>query len=388
MRKISCQTLMICVAWGAVMLFASLPAAFGQTPPPPDGLVSPEVLPDGRVTFRLRAPKAAEVTLFGDWMPVGSKHPLTKDSEGIWSATVGPIEATIHLYSFTVDGVTMADPVNPRVKLRQRTSASLVEVPAHPAALWEVRDVPHGSVDVNWQRSQVINGQTRQIFVYLPPGYEKNPKQRYPVLYLLHGSGDTAESWTQVGAANIILDNLIAEKKAKPMIVVMPLGHTVPFGSPREIAAKNTPLMETYLLKEIMPWAETKYRVAPGRQNRALAGLSMGGGQTFNIGLAHLDLFSALGMFSTAPGPDFATKFKTLLDDAQNTNAKLNVFWYANGDKDPVFPRAQETANLLNKQQIRHTFRVYEGGLHTWPIWRQCLSEFVPLLFQVNKPAS
>lgn len=378
---------MICVAGGAIMLLASLDAAFAQTPPP-DGLVSPEVLSDGRVTFRLRAPKAAEVTLFGDWMPVGSKHPLTKDGEGIWSATVGPIEATIHLYSFTVDGVTMADPVNPRVKLRQRTSASLVEVPAHPAAPWEVRDVPHGSVDVNWQRSQVINGQTRQIFVYLPPGYEKNPKQRYPVLYLLHGSGDTAESWTQVGAANIILDNLIAEKKAKPMIVVMPLGHTVPFGSPREIAAKNTPLMETYLLKEIMPWAETKYRVAPGRQNRALAGLSMGGGQTFNIGLAHLDLFSALGMFSTAPGPDFATKFKTLLDDAKNTNAKLNVFWYANGDKDPVFARAQETANLLNKQQIRHTFRVYEGGLHTWPIWRRCLSEFAPLLFQGNKTAS
>lgn len=378
---------MICVAWVAVMLLASLHAAFAQTPPP-DGLVSPEVLSDGRVTFRLRAPKAAEVTLFGDWMPVGSKHPLTKDGEGIWSATVGPIEATIHLYSFTVDGVTMADPVNPRVKLRQRTSASLVEVPAHPAAPWEVRDVPHGSVDVNWQRSQVINGQTRQIFVYLPPGYEKNPKQRYPVLYLLHGSGDTAESWTQVGAANIILDNLIAEKKAKPMIVVMPLGHTVPFGSPREIAAQNTPLMEAYLLKEIMPWAETKYRVAPGRQNRALAGLSMGGGQTFNIGLAHLDLFSALGMFSTAPGPDFATKFKTLLDDAKNTNAKLNVFWYANGDKDPVFGRAQETANLLNKQQIRHTFRVYEGGLHTWPIWRRCLSEFAPLLFQGNKTAS
>ncbi|MCI0391880.1 MAG: alpha/beta hydrolase-fold protein [Acidobacteria bacterium] len=356
--------------------------SFAQTPPP-DGLVSPEVHADSKVTFRIRAPKAAEVTLFGDWMPPGSKHPMTKDTEGVWSATVGPIEPTIHLYSFTVDGVTMADPVNPRIKLRQRTSASLVEVPLQGAP-WEVRAVPHGSVDVNWLRTAVINGETRQVFVYTPPGYEKNPKQRYPVLYLLHGSGDTAESWTQVGAANLILDNLIAEKKARPMIVVMPLGHAVPFGSPREIAAKNTPLMEEYMLKELMPWAEAKYRIAPGRQHRALAGLSMGGGQTFNIGLAHLDLFSALGVFSSAPGPDFATKFKTVLDDAKGTNAKLNLFWYANGDKDPVFTRAKETADLLNKHQIRHTFRVFENGLHTWPIWRRCLSEFVPLLFQSN----
>jgi enterochelin esterase family protein len=359
-------------------------SGLAQTPPP-DGLVSPEVHPDGKVTFRIRAPKATEVTLFGDWMTVGSKHPMTKDAEGVWSATVGPIEATLHLYSFTVDGVTMADPVNPRIKLRQRTSASLVEVPASPSAIWELRDVPHGSVNVSWRRSQVINGQTRQIFVYLPPDYEKSPKERYPVLYLLHGSGDTAESWTQAGSANLILDNLIAEKKARPMIVVMPLGHAVPFGSPREIQAKNTPLMEEYMLKEIMPWAEANYRIAPGRQNRALAGLSMGGGQTFSIGFGHLDLFSAIGVFSSAPGPDFATKFKALLDDPKGLNAKLNLFWYANGDQDPVFPRAKEASELFNKHQIRHTFRVYEGGLHTWPVWRRCLSEFAPLLFNGNK---
>lgn len=365
----------------AAMLFTAL--CFAQTPPP-DGLVSPEVHADGKVTFRIRAAKANEVTLFGDWMPVGSKHPMTKDAEGVWSATIGPIETTIHLYSFTVDGVTMADPVNPRVKLRQRTSASLVEVPAKGTP-WEVRDVPHGSVDVNWLRTPVINGETRQVFVYTPPGYEKNPKQRYPVLYLLHGSGDTAESWTQVGATNLILDNLIAEKKAKPMIVVMPLGHAVPFGSAPEIARKNVPLMEEFMLKDLMPWAEAKYRIAPGRQNHAMAGLSMGGGQTFNIGFAHLDLFSSLGVFSSATQPEFAEKFKAVLSDAKATNAKLNVFWYGCGDKDPAFTRAQDTRALLNKHQIKHTFRVYEGGLHTWPIWRKCLSEFVPLIFQGNK---
>ncbi len=358
--------------------------SFAQTPPP-DTLVSPEVRADGKVTFRIRAAKAAEVTLFGDWMTVGSKHPMTKDADGVWSATVGPLEATIHLYSFTVDGVTMADPVNPRIKLRQRTSASLVEVPLKGAP-WEVRDVPHGSVDMNWLRTPVIvnkdGAETRQVLVYTPPGYEKNPKQRYPVLYLLHGSGDTAESWTQVGATNIILDNLIAEKKAKPMIIVMPLGHAVPFGSAPEIQRKNVPLMEEFMLKDLMPWAESKYRIAAGRQNRALAGLSMGGGQTFNIGFAHLDLFGALGVFSSATQPEFAEKFKTVLADAKGTNAKLNLFWYANGDQDPVFTRAKDTSTLLNKHQIRHTFRVIENGLHTWPVWRRCLSEFVPLLFQ------
>lgn len=380
------KKLFICIA----LLSTFTSSIFAQTPPP-DTLVSPEVHPDGKVTFRIRAAKANEVTLFGDWMVVGTKHPMTKDTEGIWSATIGSIESTIHLYSFTVDGVTMADPVNPRIKLRQRTSASLVEVPAKGAP-WEVRDVPHGSIEVNWLRTPVIvnkdGAETRQVFVYTPPGYDKNPKQKYPVLYLLHGSGDTAESWTQVGATNLILDNLIAEKKAKPMIVIMPLGHAVPFGSAPEIARKNVPLMEEYVLKDLMPWAESKYRVAAGRQNRALAGLSMGGGQTFNIGFGHLDLFSSLGVFSSATQPEFAEKFKTVLEDAKGTNAKLNVFWYACGDKDPVFTRAKDTTALLNKHQIRHTFRPIANGMHTWPVWRLCISEFAPLLFQGNKPGA
>ena len=280
----------------------------------------------------------------------------------------------------------MADPVNPRIKLRQRTSGSIVEIPAHPSAPWELHDVPHGSVEVNWQRSTVISGETRQVFVYLPPGYDKNPKQRYPVLYLLHGSGDTAESWTQAGSANLILDNLIAEKKAKPMIVVMPFGHAVPFGSPPDIAKKNVPLMEEYMIKEILPWAESKYRVAAGRQNRAIAGLSMGGGQTFAISFGHLDLFSNIGVFSSAPGQDWAERNKALLADAKGTNAKLNVFWYGIGDKDQLaYPRAKDATEMLNKNQIRHTFRVIEGGFHSWPVWRRCLSEFAPLLFSGGK---
>ena len=349
-------------------------------PPPRDSLTSPEIQPDRRVTFRIRAPKATRVTLFGAWMPLGSEEPMTKDADGIWSVTVGPLSPNGYLYTFNVDGVTIADPINPDVKLRQRTSASLLEVPSSPPSLWEVREVPHGSVEVNWLRSRVINGETRQVWVYLPPGYEKNASVRYPVLYLFHGSGDVAASWTQAGKANLILDNLIAGKQAVPMIVVMPLGHAVPFGSAPEMQAKNTPLFEEYLLKEVMPWAEAKYRIAANRQNRAIAGLSMGGGQSSNIGFGHLDLFSTIGVFSSSGGQDFGNKYKTLLDDPKSTNAKLNTFWIAIGKQDAGLQRAQQFSELLKKNQIRHTYVETEGG-HVWAVWRWCLGEFAPLLF-------
>lgn len=349
-------------------------------PPPRDSLVSPEVQSDRRVTFRIRAPKATRVTLFGAWMPVGAEEPMTKDADGLWSVTAGPLQPNGYLYAFTVDGVTIADPVNPDVKLRQRTSASLLEVPGSTPAIWEIRDVPHGSVEANWLRSTVIGGETRQVWVYLPPGYEKT-SARYPVLYLLHGSGDVAVSWTQAGKANLILDNLIADQRATPLIVVMPLGHAVPFGSPPEVQARNLPLFEEYLLKEIMPWAEKKYRVAAGRQNRAIAGLSMGGGQSSNVGFGHLDLFSGIGVFSSSGGADFANKHKAALADAKSTNAMINVFWMAIGKQDAGLQRAQQFSDLLNKNQIRHTYVETEGG-HVWAVWRWCLGEFAPLIFR------
>jgi enterochelin esterase family protein len=349
-------------------------------PPPRDTLVSPEIQPGGKVTFRVRAPRAASVTLFGAWMPVGSEEPMTKDADGVWTITVGPLAPNGYLYTFNIDGVTVADPVNPDVKLRQRTSASLLEVPGSPAAAWEVTDVPHGSVEVNWLRSSVI-GDTRQVWVYTPPGYEKQKPARYPVLYLFHGSGDVAASWTQAGKANLILDNLIAARKAVPMIIVMPLGHAVPFGSAPEIQAKNLPLFEDYLLKEILPWAEAKYRIAPGRRNRALAGLSMGGGQSSNIGFGHLDLFNAIGVFSSSGGPEFATRHKAVLSDPKAVNAKLGLLWIAMGKQDAGYPRAKQFSELLQQHQIHHEFVETEGG-HVWAVWRWCLAQFAPMLFQ------
>jgi enterochelin esterase-like enzyme len=349
----------------------------------PDTLVSPEVRPDCRVTFRIRAPKASEVTFFGDWMPVGSQEKMTKDSDGVWSVTLGPLAPSIYLYSFTLDGVTIADPVNPRIKLRSRTSASMVEVPAETPAIWQIRDVPHGSVEINWQKSKALNGETRSFWVYTPPGYEQDRNRRYPVLYLLHGSNDTAAGWTLAGNANFILDNLIAAKKAVPMIVVMPYGHAVPFGSPREMQAKNTALFEEYLLTDVVPLAESKYRVAPGQPNRAIAGLSMGGGQSLSIGFGHLDLFSGIAAFSAAVPADFETRFAKALSSA---SSKLKVLWIGCGRQDSLFERSEKLAGLLTAHEVRHTFRATEGA-HTYTVWRQYLAVFAPLLFHDGSSA-
>ncbi|MBI4902374.1 MAG: esterase [Acidobacteria bacterium] len=357
-----------------LVLLASFAGA--QPAPPP---VSPEVHGDRRVTFRMRAPKASDVTFFGDWMKPGSSEKMQKGDGGVWSVTLGPLPPSIYLYSFTVDGVTIADPVNPRIKLRSQTSASMVEVPATPAAIWQARDVPHGSVEINWQHSKVLGGEPRWIWVYTPPGYEQG-KRKYPILYLLHGSNDTAGGWTLAGNMNFILDNLIAAKQAVPMVVVMPYGHAVPFGSPRELQSKNTAMFEDYLLKDVMPYVEKKYRVQTGREQRAIAGLSMGGGQTLNIGFGHLDLFSSIAAFSAAAPADFETRFASVLADSAGTNRKLKNLWIACGRQDSLFDRNQKLSQLLKTKGVRHTF-VPTEGLHTYTEWRRYLGEFAPLLF-------
>ena len=363
----------------SILLLATL-STFAQAPAG-SNLVSPEVHSDGRVTLRLNAPKATEAAFFGDWMAQGTSEKMTKSSDGVWSVTVGPVPQGMYIYHFVVDGITIADPINPRMKLRARTSASLLEVPGTTPEFWQAKDVPHGAVEINWQKSKVLNGETRWIWVYTPPGYEKDPKRKYPILYLFHGSNDIAGGWTLAGNANFILDNLIAEQKAKPMVIVMPFGHAVPFGSPREQQAKNNALYEDYILKDVIPYAETKYRVAPGRENRAIAGLSMGGGQSIHIGFSHTDLFSSVGAFSAAIPNDVETRFASLLNDSTGTNAKMQNIWFACGRQDSLFERSEKLSQLLTSKQIRHTFRPTEGN-HTYTYWRQYLNEFAPLLFQ------
>jgi enterochelin esterase-like enzyme len=353
-------------------------AAYAQRPSP---IVSPEVHPDRTVTFRIKAPKASEVTLTGDWLGSAEPPKLTKDEQGLWSVTLGPFEPSIYIYSFTVDGLAIADPINPRMKLRASTSASMFEVNDDPAAFWEAHDVPHGAVEINWEKSKVINGETRAIWVYTPPGYEKGAGS-YPVLYLLHGSNDTAAGWTTAGNANFVLDNLLSSKKIVPMIVVMPFGHATPFGVPTaQGAPTNDMVFEDYLLKDVIPVVEGKYRVAAGRQNRAIAGLSMGGGQSLRIGLGHLDLFSSVASFSGAIPADFETRFAGLLKDSQAANTKLKVLWIGCGKQDSLFPRSKNLSELLTKHEIKHTF-VAIDGVHNYTAWRKFLADYSPLLFR------
>lgn len=359
-----------------VLIFFSAVAAFGQTPRL-DTLTSPEVHPDRRVTFRVRAPKASEVSLTGDWMLPETKQAMSRNEEGVWIVTLGPLEPGLAIYTVTVDGVTTPDPVNPRIKLRARTSASLVDVPSPSPQLWEPRAVPHGKVEIQWGKSK-ITGDTRAYYVYTPPGYERGRFNRYPVLYLLHGNNDTAAGWTDVGKANFILDNLIAEKKAAPMIVVMPWGHAVPYGGAQ---SNNTATFERYLVEEIMPQVEAKYLVARGREKRAIVGLSMGGGHALHIGLGHLDLFSSVGAFSSAVPRDFENRFKTVLDDPKTTNRKLKLLWIGCGRQDAAFERNQKLSELLTKNGVNNTFHATEG-LHNFAIWRKYLIEIVPLLFR------
>ena len=360
----------------AILLLTST-AADAQAPRA-DTLVSPEVHPDRRVTFRLRAPKASEVTLLGDWMNPTNSHPkLTRDEQGVWSATLGPLDPGLAIYTFTVDGVTMPDPINPRIKLRARTSASLVDVPGLGPELWVARDVPHGAVGINWRKSNVT-GDTRAYHVYTPPGYDPRQGKRYPVLYLLHGNNDTASGWTDVGKANFIIDNLIAEKKVEPMIVVMPWGHAVPYGGSQ---SNNAATFERYLIEEVIPQVEKKYRVEDNRENRAIVGLSMGGGHALQIGLGHLDLFSTLAAFSSAVPADFESRFRTLLEDSEGTNKKLKLLWIGCGRQDPAFERNQKLAELLTKYRVRNSFHATDG-LHNFAVWRRYLADVAPLLFQ------
>jgi enterochelin esterase-like enzyme len=254
-------------------------------------------------------------------------------------------------------------------------------VNADTPAFWEPRDVPHGAVEINWQKSSAIKGETRAIWIYTPPEYHKNTR-RYPVLYLFHGSNDTAAGWTTAGYANFVLDNLLAEKKMTPMIVVMPFGHATPFGvSPAPGGVTNDALFEDYVIKDVIPTVEARYRVAPGRQNRAVAGLSMGGGQALRIGLGHLELFSAVASFSGAIPGDFETRFASLLKDPQGANAKLKTLWIGCGRQASLFARSETLSGLLTKSQIKHVFYPTDG-VHNFTVWRKYLAEYAPLLFR------
>ena len=364
-------------------------AAAAQTPPGP--VTSPEVLADHRVTFRLRLPGAKEVSVRID----GAADPLAmqKDNEGIWSVTTEPLAPDYYGYIFLVDGVAVLDPSNNAIKPNFLYRASEVHVPPasgssgdYASPTWEIADVPRGVVHHHFYRSKVV-GDESGYFVYTPPGYNPRGKQTYPVLYLLHGYSDDASAWTAVGRANVILDNLIARGKAKPMLIVMPLGYGAPeillpgSGGPRDpgIGQRNFDRFREALLTEVIPRVEAEYLVRKDRDSRAIAGLSMGGAESLVTGLNTLNEFAWIGAFSSGGiTQDFAKEFPGL--DA-SANAQLRLLWIACGTDDHLIEVNRAFRAWLASKNIRHV-DIETPGAHTWLVWRRNLAEFTPLLFR------
>jgi enterochelin esterase family protein len=345
--------------------------------------VSPEVHPDHTVTFRLFAPKASEVVLMGSpgiLEAIQEPKPLQKDEKGVWSLTVGPLAPGFYTYGYAIDGgLRMPDPSNPDLELRRWGATSMFIVPGNEEAVFEERPVPRGTVHVNFYDSPNLKT-PRMFYVYTPPGYEAGTR-KYPVLYLLHGNGQIEASWTWTGKANVIMDNLIADGKAKPMIVVMPYGHI-----PREIkSAPDTPAptadplaVEKELLTGVRPLVESKYRALTDRGHRAIAGLSMGAGQSMSIGLHNLDLFSYIGAFS---GGGNRTEWEKM--DPSVLNQKLKVLWLGCGteDKTVSFSSIRSFSDMLTEEKVKHVFNPSGGG-HSWPNWQVYLSKYAALLFR------
>jgi enterochelin esterase family protein len=358
--------------------------------PRPQGprVVSPEVGADRRVTFRILAPEAEAVRLSGTDVPDNAQGtPLTRGAEGVWEGTLGPLAPGAYRYNFNVDGVTVIDPRNPATSESNENTWSLVHVPG--ADFMDTKDVSHGAVAEVTYYSKALK-KFRRMHVYTPPGYERGGG-KYPVFYLLHGAFDCDDSWTTVGRAGFILDNLIAAGKAKPMVVVMPAGHTGPFnfGAPRP----PTDEFVADFVGDVMPYAESHYRVRADRAHRALAGLSMGGGHTLAIAAAHLEKFAHLGVFSSgvfgitgrgpgsgAPGPSFEEQHRAVLDDAAKKKG-LRLLWFATGKDDFLVETSRATVEMLKKHGFDVVYKETAGG-HTWANWRDHLAEFAPQLFR------
>ena len=374
-----------------VFLFAVITGAYAQGPAnqlPP--IKSPEVTPAG-ITFRLRAPNAKQVLLSMN----GAQEPMVKDDQGVWSFTK-VVEPDLYSYSFLVDGLQMLDPNNPVVNPAYlAANQSLVDATGTANLSWAIRDVPHGTVNHHIYKSAII-GDQRDFYVYLPPNYDPSKKEAYPVLYLLHGVSAGAFSWIEHGRANIILDNLIAEGKAKPMIMVNTLG----YGDPSNMY--NGESFDTFiksLLEEVKPQVEKKYKVAKGKDQRAIAGLSMGGAQAVYAGLNHPDQFSYVAGFSSAfvmygargnrgaapgttPPPDnsavFQKKFPNL---SEKSNASFKLVWIACGTSDNLLGINKDFKGWLTTKGIRFT-DIETPGAHTYFVWRRNFTELAPLLFK------
>jgi len=378
------------------ILFASL--ALAQRAPRPSRNVSPDVLPDHRITFRVSAPKASEVSLrFGEGNP--KTHPMTKGENGVWTVTIGPLEPEIYTYSFVIDGAKAIDVANPIVNIGAAIGSSVVEIPGDPPRFDQVQDVPHGSINITSYVSGVSKTQ-RGLYVYLPPDYDSQPTKRYPVWYLWHGGGGAQQEWSNNGRAGVILDNLIAQKKAVPMIIVMPNnvpgtpmpGIVLPVNpvNPGGAIEDNYPLLKREVVEDIIPFVAKHYRTIENRESRAISGLSGGAGTTMSVGIGHLDTFAWIAEFSAGifgGNPGFPQHYDVekiapgFYKDPAATNKKLKLFYMSVGTEDPRLPFHKEAVKEFQDHKINVTFATFPGA-HEWSVWRHSLADVAPKLFR------
>jgi enterochelin esterase-like enzyme len=357
-------------------------------------IVSPEIGADRTITFRYNAPNATQVTVNGELD--GKPYPMTKGPDGVWTVKVGPLAPDIYTYSFNVDGVVALDPRNANTKFGYGNfgPVSVVQVPGDTAAFYDVKDVPHGEVRIKPYVSKSL-GVSRTAWVYTPPGYDKG--SNYPVMYLLHGAGDIESGWTMIGRANNILDNLIAEGKAKPMVVVMPLGYPIQSfwagpaksaapAAPAAPGAAPTPVVQQGFYKDflndLMPMIEKDYKVSKRADDRAIAGLSMGGGHTLNLAFSRPELFRYVVAMSPAANGINEAGYPAIFKDPSAINKQFKVFWLGVGKDDTLTGPGDRALNeAFVKAKINHTWKLTEGR-HEWTVWRNHLNEIAPLMFK------
>jgi enterochelin esterase-like enzyme len=371
-------------------------------------VVSPQVNADRTVTLRLLAPKATEVLITGEILNGAQSKPMTKGDDGIWTVTMPAVPPDVYTYAFNVDGVNTPDPRNPWVKLVSGTGlASQVQVPGEGPQFWDSKPVPHGLLQVVTYESKAI-GATRQAYVYTPPDYSRT-NTRYPVFYLLHGGGDLDPGWSMTGRAHIIMDNLIAEKKARPMVVVMPLargggslglgpsgmspgtnaaGNVAPGagrggqgGTPPPSPAPLQPFAQDFI-GDLMPVIEKTFRVSTRPEDRAIGGLSAGGAATINTAFSRPDLFRYVVIMSAGGGQNLDASYPKFFANNAAAAKQMKLVWLGVGDGDFALKGMIALDELLTKSGVKHTFVIRPGYRHEWRLWRQDLWEFAPLLFQ------
>lgn len=384
--KIKAGVLICCLV---LLLLMHLPAV--AQPPRGPFVISPQVNSDKTVVFSYLAPMAREVRLSGQFLKEAVA--MNRDSIGIWRVTVGPVKPDIYPYNFIVDGVSVMDPANTLFFPNERFKASLVDIPGDEPLIHSLRDVPHGTVSYEYYPS--LEGSIGSLMVYTPPGYDKNA-DKYPVFYLISGTTDTEETFFKVGRTNFILDNLIAEGKSRPMIIVMPYGNPLArmaeqSGKPKPAdptsrdgadAKSRAKLFETDLLNHIIPYIEKNYRTYSDRNNRAIGGFSRGGGQTLRAAFGNMDKFAWICGYGTYLSPDeMENNYKHIGANPEKTNKDLKLLWIGVGNEDFLYKGTLEFMEYLKTKDIKYKSLITSGG-HTWMNVKAFVAESVPMLFK------